>query len=81
MIKNLELNFYVLCVRLSKAVPKLPYLGEHSEAHPVNLCCGVFCEFLGDFWVIFGYMWEEIVFLEGLVKLREIRNIEDLVKF
>ena len=47
----------------------------------MNLCCGVFCEFLGDFWVIFGYMWEEIVFLEGLVKLREIRNIEDLVKF
>ena len=32
-----------------------------------------------NFWVIFGYIWEEIVFLEGLVKLREIRNIEDLV--
>ena len=31
--------------------------------------------------VIFGYIWEEIVFLEGLVKLREIRNIEELVKF
>ena len=28
-----------------------------------------------------GYIWEEIVFLEGLVKLREIRNIEDLMKF
>ena len=34
-----------------------------------------------NFWVIFGYIWEEIVFLEGLVKLREIRNIEDLMKF
>ena len=34
-----------------------------------------------NFWVIFGYIWEEIVFLEGLVKLREIRNIEELVKF
>ena len=34
-----------------------------------------------NFWVIFGYIWDEIVFLEGLVKLREIRNIEDLVKF
>ena len=45
--------------------------------HPVNLCCGVFCEFLGDFWVYLG----GVVFLEGLVKLREIRNIEDLVKF
>ena len=33
------------------------------------------------FGVIFGYIWKEIVFLEGLVKLREIRNIEDLVKF
>ena len=46
--------------------------------HTVNLCCGMFCEFLGDFWV---YFRGEIVFLEGLVKLREIRNIEDLVKF
>ena len=43
----------------------------------MNLCCGVFCESLGEI----GYIWEEIVFLEGLVKLREIRNIEDLVKF
>ena len=32
-----------------------------------------------NFWVIFGYVWEEIVFLKGLVKLREIRNIEDLI--
>ena len=31
--------------------------------------------------VNFGYIWEEIVFLEGLVKSREIRNIEDLVRF
>ena len=43
----------------------------------MNLCCGVFCEFLGDFWVYLG----GVVFLEGLVKLREIRNIEGLVKF
>ena len=34
-----------------------------------------------NFSVNFGYIWEEIVFLEGLVKLREIRNIEDLVRF
>ena len=34
-----------------------------------------------NFWVMFGYVWEEIVLLEGLVQLREIRNIEDLVKF
>ena len=34
-----------------------------------------------NFWVIFGYVWEEIVFLKGFVKFREIRNIEDLIKF
>ena len=33
------------------------------------------------FWVIFGYVWEKIVFLKGVVKFREIRNIEDLMKF
>ena len=32
------------------------------------------CKFLGDF-------WEEIVFLKGLVKFGEIRNIEDLICF
>ena len=34
-------------------------------------------------WVIFGYIWEEIVFLEEeivFLKFKEIRNIEDLVK-
>ena len=34
-----------------------------------------------NFWVIFRYIWEEIVFLKRVVKLRGIRNIEDLVKF
>ena len=34
-----------------------------------------------NFWVIFKYIWEKIVFLKRVVKLREIRNIEDLVKF
>jgi len=32
-----------------------------------------------NFWVIFGDIWEEIVFLNGSVKFREIRNGEDLV--
>ena len=45
--------------------------------HPVNLYCGAFCEFLGDFWVYLG----GVVSLEGLVKLREIRNIEHLLEF
>ena len=34
-----------------------------------------------NFIVIFRYIWEEIVFLKRVVKLREIRNIEDLVNF
>ena len=34
-----------------------------------------------NFWVIFRYIWKEIIFLEGLVKLKEIGNVEDLVKF
>ena len=34
-----------------------------------------------NFWVNFGYVWEEIVFLKGFVKFREIRNIENLMKF
>ena len=34
-----------------------------------------------NFWVIFGYIWVEIVFLKGLEKFREIRKIEDLMKF
>ena len=31
------------------------------------------------FLVIFGDDWEEIVFLKGLVKFGEIRNIKDLM--
>jgi len=33
----------------------------------------------GNFWVIFGDIWEKIVFLNGLVKFREIRNVDDLM--
>ena len=34
-----------------------------------------------NFWVIFGYVWEEIVFPKGFVKFREKRNTQDLMKF
>ena len=34
-----------------------------------------------NFWVIFRYIWKEIIFLEGSVKLKEIRNVEDLGMF
>ena len=33
-----------------------------------------------NFFVIFGYIWEEIIFLKGLVKFGKIGNIEDLTK-
>ena len=35
---------------------------------------------MNDFLVIFGYIWEEIIFLKGSVKFRKIGNIEDLMK-
>ena len=38
---------------------------------------GVFCKFFGDFCV---YLCGD-VFLKGLVRFREIRKIEDLMKF
>ena len=34
-----------------------------------------------NFLVIFRYIWREIVFLKGLVKLMEIGNLEDLLLF
>ena len=46
-------------------------------AHYMNVCFTVFCKF----WRDLGDVWEEIVFLKGLVKCREIRNIEDLCDF
>ncbi len=45
---------------------------QKPYARPINLCLEVLCKYLGDF-------WEEIVFLKGVVKFREIRNIEDLM--
>ena len=41
----------------------------------MNLYFAVFCEFMGAF----GDIWEEIVFVDGLVKFREIRNGKDLM--
>ena len=35
--------------------------------------------FCVSFTVIFGHFWKEIFFLKGQVKLREIRNVEDLM--
>ena len=32
----------------------------------------MFC-FVFEFWVIFGYIWEEIVFLKGFVKIKILK--------
>ena len=42
---------------------------------PLLYVLGRFINFFG----IIGYIWKEIVFLEGLVKLGEIRNVEDFM--
>ena len=34
---------------------------------------------LVNFRVIFGYIWQEIIFLKGLVILGEIRDFKDLM--
>ena len=44
---------------------------KNSTITPVNLCCGVFCEFLG----LFG----RSSFSKRIGKIKRIRNIEDLV--
>ena len=43
----------------------------------MNLCYRCFVYL----WLIFGYIWVEIVFLKELERFREIRKIEDLMKF
>ena len=50
---------------------------QKLSADFTNLCFAVICKFLGDF----RDFWEEVVFLKGLVKFGEIRNIEDLICF
>ena len=44
----------------------------------MNLCYGVFWKFFGDFWV---YLGGDSFSFKGLEKFREIRKIEDLMKF
>ena len=36
--------------------------------------------YFANFLAMFGYIWEEIIFLKGLVKFRKMGNIEDLMK-
>ena len=74
---NLNAIFPPLDMALMKLSRSRFKQSKNSTFIPRTYVVGCFV----NFWVIFGYIWEEIVFLEGLVKLREIRNIEDLVTF
>ena len=55
MIKNHDLNLYVSRDRLSQGVPKLPYLGEHSEVSQAWSFTG-YTVLLGQTWVHRIYM-------------------------
>ena len=68
---NLNANFPPLDMALMEISRSRFKQSKNSMLIPYVVGCFV------NFRVIFGYIWEEIVFLEGLVKLREIRNIED----
>ena len=61
---KLQLGVGTLEARFSTAKP---------YAHFTKLCLVVLSKFLGDF----GDVWD--VFLKGLVKFGEIRNIQDLM--
>ena len=62
-------------MRISRSPPFQAFHAiQELSAHFTNLCFAVICKFLGDF-------WEEVVFLKGLTKFGEIRNIEDLICF
>ena len=53
---------------------------KQSKIIPMLITRSYVVGYLGKFWGIFGYTWEEIIFLKGLVKFRKIGNIEDLMK-
>ena len=62
---------------MNAILPPLDMALMAISAHLLNLCYAVFCKFMGDFWLCLGGN----SFYQRIVKLREIRNIEDLVKF
>ena len=64
-----ELGFNANILFAFQAFPK-------PSAHFTKLCLAVFCNF---FLAIFGDVWEEIVFLKGLVKFGEIRSTKVLM--
>ena len=67
----LGIMFLMQISRLRFKQSRISMLISHSYV------LGCFVNFL----VIFRYIWREIVFLKGLVKLMEIGNFEDLLLF
>ena len=54
---------------------------QSKNASLITLCLFFFMGSFVNFLVIFGYIWVEIVFLKGLVRFRQIRKSEGLMKF
>ena len=67
----LGIMFLMQISRLRFKQSRISMLFSHSYV------LGCFVNFL----MIFRYIWREIVFLKGLVKLMEIGNFEDLLLF
>ena len=66
---------------LSVGLIKISRSRFKQSKNPLLISQSYVVECFVNFWMIFGYVWEENVFLKGFVKFREIRNIEDLMKF
>ena len=66
---------------LSVGLMKISRSRFKQSKHPLLISRSYVVGCFVNFWVIFGYVWEEIVIPKGFAKFREIRNIEDLMKF
>ena len=66
---------------LSVGLMKISRSRFKQSKNPLLISQSYVVRYFVNFWVIFGYVWEEIVFLKGFVKFGEKRNIEGLMKF
>ena len=68
-VLNLKVAFPALNMRLMEI--SCSRLKQYKKSMLIPLFYVLGCSV--NFWVIFGFIWEEIVFLEGSVKLGKIR--------